>query len=423
MLLLWSGGAGTENPVFFLDDFTGTIGTALTAHTPDVGTSWTNVVAGEDMILTGDGYARADDANSGSSWYLANPAPPGLLCQVTLQVLAKSTGQFFGATSQHRTGEEFFAAGSMWWITFQLSGSTSMRDSQNATRGTGAATFNYSANDVFYVRLKYDGKVKFQISTDGTNYTDYRVEPRNDVKALVNAAWTLGPTGIYMNGAATASTGSWINQIECRTIEPDSSLTVLATCGTSIARGFGCTDPYTDCFTQIWLNTKGAGFAVSNMGIDSQNTPQMTSYDPAKLTAYLDSRYTKRYVVFFDGGNDMSAIGLNLSGAAAYANTQAWLAAVKAIFGSTVKYVIFPCLPRDPAGVSGANYITRRNAYNVLVTANAIADGFDVIVNPDVTYFADAAALDIAKYPDGVHPVTAMHALMGADLVTATNSV
>lgn len=254
------------------------------------------------------------------------------------------------------------------------------------------------------------------------------------VLTVGSAAGTLTITGTSTGATATftASTPATKN--------------VIVFLGDSLTRGYGLagipdTSPVTagsnTCPGQVMSALGTADWNGFNAGVDGNRIEQMTARFASDVTVHYNASATYNVCIIMGGTNNMSAAGGNESAATAYAKLLTLCSTARSA-GFTV--VVLPILPG--AGVLGAGFNARRDAFNALLDTNwrSFADGYgthhlDSRIGQagdeqDTTYFnADdvhqtaagaslvaryaAAGVGVALYPGGQATYSPAAMLMG----------
>lgn len=427
--------------IFFQDSFAGTDGTLLTAHTPDIGSAWVkNTVtgaAGDTMEIQnngGLGYARNTTGASGYASYLSATDSPSLYEKVTAVLHINGVGGLWGIGIQGQSNEDPNGGGqgdvSMAGL-FRDDGIT--RITTSVVIPSTAPALVYTAGDNVTATLQYDGKLTMTINKGGADTT--QVLKRNDLMRHIQTnpgvAWGgIGKIWIMANlaGGAYGVTTQWFKSFKGETVTPNASYRMFGFFGDSIVRGVGTSDSshqyFATCWPQQWLDLQSnSNNVMSNAAIQTQTANQMsnnTTGDIPIASALFNAAFAKNVVVIHAGGNDIASNGDNVSAATAYTRITTWKTNMTAVVPAGTKFVIVQVLPRTTAGFNGAG-ANGRDTLNTAITGNAA--GFDYIVTPSASIFTDAAASDVSKYADGVHPTDAACATLAADVKAVTDTI
>lgn len=436
-----SDGTGTVTNIFFLDNFTGTDGTLLTAHTPDVGSGWAKGSAsgggGDTMEIinnAGSGYARNTTGASGYASYFSTADSPSLYQKVTAALHINATGGPWGFGFQGQSNQDPNAGGNgsiMMAGLFRDDGITRITSSVKTDILGGTPSLTYSAGNDVTATLKYDGKITMTINKGGADVT--QVVKRNDLMRHIQTnpgvAWGgKGKIWIMANGAGGGygATTQWYNSVKGERVAPNASYKMVGFFGDSIVRGVGTSDVnhqyYATCWPQQWLDLQSdANVVMSNCAIQAQTAAQMgdnTTGDIPLAAALFNSAFAKNIVVCHAGGNDIASNGDNVAASTAYTRLTTWLTNMRAACPAGTKFVIVKVLPRTTASFNGSG-TKGRDTLNTAIAGNAA--GFDAIVTPSASIFDDSAASDVAKYGDGVHPTDSACATLAADVKAVTD--
>lgn len=429
-----SDGTGRTTTLVFHDSFTGGAdGDDLTGHTADLGGTWVRSPTGstQKMQLTGTGYARQADANSGFDYYLRSVDSTRIYLEVTVKALVKDNGTFFGQVMSMLPAS---ADGANDWFRSLITDDLARIDDYAASPKGSTTEWSFANSDVIWFRMVYDGKQRLYKSLDGVTFTElagtlpvkrYDLLPANPGAAGV---WNgAARAGIMAYGAGGAATGIWYDDITVREINPAAAHKLVIFDGNSIMRGVGTSDAaheyYASGAPQLWLDLQSdTNVVMANLGIQSQTTPQMTTWSPAKVAALAKRGYAKVVWIFFEIGNDIVVNAQ--TGAQAYARALLTLAAVRAAVdpGVDLECGISLVTPRTTAGFN-----TQKDAANALIVSSAVADGWDFIVTPSDSILLNANNPDGgpagARFPDGIHPDDTGAATLAANMKTATDLV
>jgi hypothetical protein len=182
--------------------------------------------------------------------------------------------------------------------------------------------------------------------------------------------------------AEEQSLGSWIGSRLPRVV-------AVACVGNSMTEGSALPSPATQCWPAVMQASLGSGYRVDNWGHSAMTTPQLKALLPTEGMMSGD-RYRPSVLILWEGHNDMAPAGGNQTPAQAYqhyvdflddARSQGW------------NGPILVATSPPSSTISPANFAT----FNALIYANAIADGFDGIVD-----LAPVASLDPPSI-DGIH--------------------
>ncbi|MFO0937819.1 MAG: hypothetical protein U0798_15045 [Gemmataceae bacterium] len=174
----------------------------------------------------------------------------------------------------------------------------------------------------------------------------------------------------------------------------------VACCGNSRTRGRSTSGDTNGNFASLtaWPavmgNALGDSYHITNYGIDSQTTDQMTSY--AATHAFADvafCRSPKKIIIGYEG---LNCIYFGATGTQAYDSDVAFKVAAKA---AGFHYVVIPTTGKD-GYIGGSPWTpamqTERIARNSLLVSNAVSDGIDGIGRVDL----DANVGDAANTAD-----------------------
>lgn len=436
-----SGNSGSST--FFLDNFSGTDGTLLTAHAPDVGAGWVKGTAsggGADTMEirnnAGSGYARNTTTASGYASYYSSTSSPALFQKVTAVLHINATGGLWGVGFQGEANQNPNSGGNgsiMMAGLFRGDAITRITSSVKSDIKGGTPALTYSAGDNVTATLQYDGAITMTINKGGADVT--QVVKRNDLMRHIQTtpavAWGgVGKIWIMANGAGGAfgATTQWFKSFKGEAVTPNAAYKMVGFFGDSIVRGVGTSDVshqyYATCWPQQWLDAQSDGNVVmSNCAIQTQTAAQMgnvTTGDIPLATALFNSGFAKNIVVCHAGGNDIASNGDNVSAATAYTRLTTWISNMRAACPAGTKFVIVQILPRTTASFNGAG-ANGRDTLNTAIVGNAA--GFDAVVTPSATIFADAAASNVLLYGDGVHPTDLAAATLQADVKAVTDTL
>lgn len=182
--------------------------------------------------------------------------------------------------------------------------------------------------------------------------------------------------------------------------------------GDSITRGVGAilfqNNPYQ---TKPLLNSS---VYIRTIGVDGTNLSMMRSNEPQSITGSYDASLTKNVVLISGGTNDICNSGSN--GTTLFTGTlEPYVATAKAAgYQVVVGTLIYNTL-------CSAGQNTERIAYNNLVRANNVTDGYVI---------ADYDAITQLQFPqtpgysaDGTHPTTIGYSLMATTASNALNTI
>lgn len=197
--LMVSNGGTVIPATFVQDSFTDVAGTALTAHTGEVGATWTNhpnFTSGTSVIGTNDDYT----SSSASTFMLASGvgASPTYTVACTINFLTKITGQVAGIfcrcdpTQTTMYEMEYSVTAAQWQLILRNNGAV-----------TSLGTYNFTVNNGDSIPIT----LQIQIPEPGTNYVTATVE---GTQIFQVADSTIGPVagrcGMRSGGAAATST-------------------------------------------------------------------------------------------------------------------------------------------------------------------------------------------------------------------------
>ncbi len=312
------------------DDFTGTNGISLTAHSTTAPTdgAWVQSTSGanQTMQLTGDGHNRQATGNANNYNYLLYSIDtPTLYQTITYKVLAYDNSVNWGTVIQMYPTAAGGDSNGSWLKTLAQSGTSGIYDNGGVPRCAGSPSWTYSNGDTLWQRIVFDGKVTFYKSTDGSSFTELCHINRNDILSVLSTTWRgVGRSGIMGYGSGGAGTGVWGDDITVTRGVPNPAYSLFICGGSSIAAGVGTTTPYTDSICAQWLAAQSnTNLVMSDTGIASQDTVEMATYEPVKVAALAQPGY-KTVMYFLDGGavgNDYANNGSNAATALAHVHT------------------------------------------------------------------------------------------------------
>src|SRR3990167_337755 len=138
MPLLLGAGNGGGSDYYFQDAFTGTSGTNISAHQPDIGLTWSSLAAG--VVILKGGKARSTNADS---IYVSSIGPKNYRIEVDINPGGNNfTGVAFrvvAANSFHILGTDL--AG-LWTAWKQVAGVWSSLASTNGGAPSGGSTYH-----------------------------------------------------------------------------------------------------------------------------------------------------------------------------------------------------------------------------------------------------------------------------------------
>jgi lysophospholipase L1-like esterase len=183
--------------------------------------------------------------------------------------------------------------------------------------------------------------------------------------------------------------------------------------GNSMTYGTGGTSPY-----PAQLATLLPSCLVTNVAVESADTPGLTSTAPTRITPLYSPRRTKNIAVIWEGTNDIYLD--DTDGTTAYNRLVTYCQARRA---SGFKVIICTLLPRSNIGTP-EDFETQRQTCNGLITANwaTFADALaDFAADGRIGDAGDE--LDTTYYPDKVHMTNAGYAIIAGMVKTAVESL
>ncbi len=382
--------------MFLTDTFTGSAGTALSAHVGEIGANvWAlQAGGGVDAVLTDANRVRPNGA--AASEFHCSGNPPGAVADYYVEAVvycaSVGAGGYVGVRGRATDGA--FANA---YLAIYLSPRWELWAS-------GASVANFSqtlvAGTSYTVRLDMVGTT-IRVLIDGVQ----RI-------SVTNSAFTAkGKCGMVLTGAYTNTTGLHLDSISAASTA--SSFTAAIVCeGDSVTSGINTnTVPWP---TQLATDL-GAGYTVTNVAASGDTLTGMTASGPTQVDTLVSAENLRNVVVIFGGTNDMF---LNADADDTAATTLARLAAYAAarqLVGWEV--IVVTMLPRGLAdfttstlpSVKATHFIARRLAFNASVVANfrtyanRLAD-----VGSDPTMGVDGVEANATYYQaDKTHPTNA----------------
>lgn len=236
------------------------------------------------------------------------------------------------------------------------------------------------------------------LQQSGFNGTMYRmvVYPNQVSAAAVKTASSAMATEVAQRGVATGPVA-----------QPPAVSRTLYAIGDSITAGLGVSDPW----PSLLAFPNSTTYKVNNLGISGLTMEAISGSEPNRVATGCKTASGPAVAIVFAGTNDL------FYGEISPAMAMMFLAnEISALKQGGCSVLVGTMISRGGSDTQGVSLDQKKDAYNSLILADAVADGAEGLVDfaANPLLGADGAYSDTNFQGDGLHPDAAGQRLLGA---------